>query len=103
MDGTAERAWPGARQMAGRGPIAPGGLPPGARTDLADGLAMSNVTVIDAKRGVRPRPVAGDADVAARLAALQEKAKVRDAHGILELTLAEEFAGKTAVVSSFGA
>ena len=63
----------------------------------------SNVTVIDAKRGLRPRVSAGDAEVAARLAALQEKAKGRDAHGILELALREEFAGKTAVVSSFGA
>jgi len=63
----------------------------------------SNVTVIDAKRGLRPRLSVGDAEVAARLAALQEKAKGRDAHGILELALREEFAGKTAVVSSFGA
>jgi len=64
---------------------------------------MSNVTVIDAKRGLRPRASANDAEVAARLAVLQEKAKGRDAHGILELALREEFAGKTAVVSSFGA
>ena len=64
---------------------------------------MSNVTVIDAKRGLRPRLTAGDAEVAARLAALQDKAKGRDAHGILKLALVEEFAGKTAVVSSFGA
>jgi phosphoadenosine phosphosulfate reductase len=63
----------------------------------------SNVTVIDAKRGLRPRLSVGDAEVAARLAALQDKAKGRDAHGILELALREEFAGKTAVVSSFGA
>ena len=45
---------------------------------------MSNVTVIDAKRGLRPRLQADDAEVAARLKALQEKAKGRDAHGILE-------------------
>ena len=64
---------------------------------------MSNVTIIDSKRGLRPRASASDAEVAARLAALQEKAKGRDAHGILELALREEFAGKTAVVSSFGA
>jgi phosphoadenosine phosphosulfate reductase len=64
---------------------------------------MSNVTIIDAKRGLRPRAASSDADIAARLAALQEKAKGRDAHGILELALREEFAGKTAVVSSFGA
>jgi len=64
---------------------------------------MSNVTVIDAKRGLRPRLQADDAEVAARLKALQEKAKGRDAHGLLELALREEFPGKTAVVSSFGA
>jgi len=64
---------------------------------------MSNVTIIDAKRGLRPRSPAGDAEVAARLASLQDKAKSRDAHGILQLALVEEFAGKTAVVSSFGA
>jgi len=64
---------------------------------------MSNVTVIDAKRGLRPKLSANDAEVAAHLAALQEKARGRDAHGILELALREEFPGKTAVVSSFGA
>ena len=64
---------------------------------------MSNVTIIDAKRGLRPRAAAGDAEVAAWLTALQEKAKGRDAHGILQLALVDEFAGKTAVVSSFGA
>ncbi len=64
---------------------------------------MSNVTVIDAKRGIRPRATASDAQVVARLASLQEKAAGRDARGILELVLREEFAGKTAVVSSFGA
>ncbi|HKQ44107.1 MAG TPA: phosphoadenylyl-sulfate reductase [Rhizomicrobium sp.] len=64
---------------------------------------MSNVTVIDAKRGLRPRASVSDAEVAARLKALQEKAAGRDAHGILRLALLEEFPGKTAVVSSFGA
>ena len=64
---------------------------------------MSNVTVIDAKRGLRPKLSASDAEVAARLAVLQDKAKGRDAHGILELARREYFAGKTAVVSSFGA
>jgi phosphoadenosine phosphosulfate reductase len=65
--------------------------------------STGNVTVIDAKRGIRPRIIGSDAEVAARLADLQEKAKGRDAHGILELALVEEFAGKSAVVSSFGA
>ena len=64
---------------------------------------MSNVTVIDAKRGLRPRACASDAEVAARLKELQEKAAGRDATGILRLALLEEFPGKTAVVSSFGA
>ena len=70
---------------------------------------MSNVTVIDARRGLRPHAFdrvgagAGDAAVAAQLAALQDKARDRDPQGILELALTGEFAGKTAMVSSFGA
>src|SRR5258705_12854883 len=44
-----------------------------------------------------------DPVVKARLAGLQEKAVGRDAQGLLELALKEEFAGKSAVVSSFGA
>jgi phosphoadenosine phosphosulfate reductase len=69
----------------------------------------NNVTVIDAKRGLVPRAFdragsgASEPLVKARLAALQEKAANRSAQGILELALKEEFAGKTAVVSSFGA
>jgi phosphoadenosine phosphosulfate reductase len=63
---------------------------------------MSNVTVIDARRALRPRP-APDAEVLAHLKALQEKATGRDAQGIVEMALSGEFAGKTAVVSSFGA
>jgi phosphoadenosine phosphosulfate reductase len=70
---------------------------------------VSNVTVIDAKRGLSPRifdrggAAASDPAIRARLAALQDKAVGRGAEGILELALKEEFAGKTAVVSSFGA
>ena len=70
---------------------------------------MSNVSVIDTRRGLRPHAFdrvgagAGDAAVAAHLAALQDKARDRDPHGILELALTGEFAGKTAMVSSFGA
>jgi phosphoadenosine phosphosulfate reductase len=45
---------------------------------------------------------ASDPAVAAKLASLQAAAKGRDAKGILELALKGEFAGKTAVVSSFG-
>lgn len=64
---------------------------------------MSNVTVIDAKRGLRPQAAVDAVAVAAQLADLQAKAKDRDPHGILELALTGEFKGKTAVVSSFGA
>ena len=63
---------------------------------------MSNVTVIDAKRGLRPQP-ADDAGITAHLSELLAKAQCRDAHGILERALTGEFKGKTAVVSSFGA
>ena len=69
----------------------------------------NNVTVIDTKRGIGPRAfdrTSGgitDPRVLAKLAALSEKAASRNAHGILELALKEEFPGKTAVVSSFGA
>jgi phosphoadenosine phosphosulfate reductase len=72
--------------------------------------APGKVTVIDTARGLTPRAfdrggAGGPADAAARaqLAALLEKAKDRDAHGILELALTGEMKGKTAVVSSFGA
>jgi len=70
--------------------------------------AANKITVIDAKRGLMPhafdRAGAGATDPAVRahLAALQEKARDRDAHGILELALTGEFAGRTALVSSFG-
>jgi len=71
--------------------------------------STNNVTVIDTKRGLTPRAFdragSGDADpmIRARLAALLDKGAGRGAEGILELALKEEFAGKTAVVSSFGA
>jgi phosphoadenosine phosphosulfate reductase len=58
---------------------------------------MNVVTVIDSQR-VFPR-----APEPTRLAQLRQKANGRDATGILELVLKEEFAGRTAVVSSFGA
>jgi phosphoadenosine phosphosulfate reductase len=70
---------------------------------------VNNVTVIDGKRGLMPRAFdrsgsgAADPLVKARLASLQEKASGRNAQGILELALKEEFPGRTAVVSSFGA
>jgi phosphoadenosine phosphosulfate reductase len=65
--------------------------------------STGNVTVIDTKRGLRPHAAAEEAAVAAQLKDLQERAKDRDPHGILELALTGELAGKTAVVSSFGA
>jgi phosphoadenosine phosphosulfate reductase len=70
---------------------------------------INNVTVIDAKRNLTPRAFdrsgsgANDPLIKARLALLLDKAAGRGAEGILELALKEEFAGKTAVVSSFGA
>ena len=68
----------------------------------------ATVTVIDRSKGIVPhafdRVSAGATDpaIAAKLAALQKAAEGRDAKGILELALKGEFAGKTAVVSSFG-
>jgi phosphoadenosine phosphosulfate reductase len=69
---------------------------------------MSGATVIDISKGLAPRAFdragtgANDPVVKAKLARLQKLAEGRDAHGILELALKEEFAGETAVVSSFG-
>ncbi|HEX3674852.1 MAG TPA: phosphoadenylyl-sulfate reductase [Rhizomicrobium sp.] len=69
---------------------------------------MSAVTVIDTRRGA-PRAfdlasTHGIEPIAkARLAQLQNALKDRDAIGILRLALVEEFAGRAAVVSSFGA
>ena len=69
----------------------------------------ATVTVIDRSRGIGPRAFdragAGTMDplLVAKLAQLQDAARGRDAHGILELALTGEFAGKSAVVSSFGA
>jgi phosphoadenosine phosphosulfate reductase len=70
---------------------------------------MSTVSVIDRSRNITPhafdRTGSGvtDAATAAKLALLQAEAEGRDANGILKLALQGEFAGKTAVVSSFGA
>jgi len=60
---------------------------------------VSVATVIDTARGIVPPLAAPPPD---RLAGLQASARGRDAMGILELALKEEFAGGTAVVSSFG-
>src|SRR4051812_41533800 len=100
MDLAAERAGTCPRPVAQAGAFAPGSFPECTRDDRADGLAMSNVTVIDTKRGLRPHTIEENP---AQLKELQDKAAGRDAHGILELALTGGFAGKTAVVSSFGA
>jgi phosphoadenosine phosphosulfate reductase len=69
----------------------------------------ATVTVIDRARGIVPRAFdrrdQGVVDPLhiAKLAQLQDAARGRDAHGILELALKGEFSGKSAVVSSFGA
>jgi phosphoadenosine phosphosulfate reductase len=68
----------------------------------------ATVTVIDRSRSTPPRAFdragSGPSDpvLKAKLAELQLAARGRDAYGILELALKGEFAGKTAVVSSFG-
>ena len=72
-------------------------------------MAVSaSFTVIDRSRGISPRvfdrqeQAASDPAVAARLSRLQALAATRDAQGILRLAL-EEFPGRAAAVSSFGA
>lgn len=71
-------------------------------------MSGAAVSVIDRSRGLMPRafdrPGAGSNDpvVRAKLKELQAAAAGRDALGVLELALKGEFAGKTAVVSSFG-
>ncbi len=66
------------------------------------------VTVIDRSRGIMPRAFdragqgAVDPAIAAKLAQLQDAARGRDAHGVLEMALTGEFKGRSAVVSSFG-
>jgi phosphoadenosine phosphosulfate reductase len=59
--------------------------------------AVSVVTVIDAQRALHRTPIAD-----AQRIDLLARADGRDARGLLELALKEEFAGRTAVVSSFG-
>ena len=69
-------------------------------------MSSAAVTVIDNVRRPRAfdRPGNGIIDPVARakLAQLRAAAQGRDAAGILELALGGEFAGRTAVVSSFG-
>jgi phosphoadenosine phosphosulfate reductase len=69
-------------------------------------MSGASVTVIDNVRRPRAfdRPGSGVVDpvIWAKLAQLRAAAQGRDAAGILELALGGEFAGKSAVVSSFG-
>jgi phosphoadenosine phosphosulfate reductase len=60
---------------------------------------MAAMTVIGAQHAFRRPPVEADA----QLARLRSLAAGRDGSGVLRLALKEEFAGATAVVSSFGA
>jgi phosphoadenosine phosphosulfate reductase len=62
---------------------------------------MNAVTVIGTQRTLRSEPFHDTGDMA-QLAALRALAAGRDARGILELALREEFPARTAVVSSFG-
>jgi phosphoadenosine phosphosulfate reductase len=72
-------------------------------------MSAAGVTVIDQARGIAPRAFdrlgasSRDPLIAGRLSELERLAQGRDAEGILRLALVEQFAGKTAVVSSFGA
>jgi len=69
---------------------------------------MNAATVIDLSKGLSPRAFdragtgANDPVIKAKLARLQAEAEGRDAHGLIQLAIKEEFAGQTAVVSSFG-
>ncbi|HUJ45945.1 MAG TPA: phosphoadenosine phosphosulfate reductase family protein, partial [Rhizomicrobium sp.] len=62
---------------------------------------MNAVTVIDVANDFRPRISAGDA-ATTRLKSLLDVVRTRDAEGILRLALTEQFAGRSAIVSSFG-
>jgi len=68
---------------------------------------MSTVTVIDRSRSPRAFDRDGNGALepatAARLGELRQAARERDARGVLELALKEQFPGRTAVISSFGA
>src|SRR5690348_3140584 len=100
----------GARDMAGAGPGTIRRCPAHARIRARAGLADMNapVSVIDRSRGIAARafdragPQSDDPAVIERLGQLRAKAVGQDAAGILRLAL-EEFPGRTAIVSSFGA
>ncbi len=72
-------------------------------------MSAAGVTVIDQARGIAPRAfdrqsvMSRDPLIATRLAELERLAEGRSAEGLLRLALVEQFEGRTAVVSSFGA
>src|SRR3974390_3089412 len=72
-------------------------------------MSAGKITVIDQSKGVGPRAfdlqgtASRDPLAAAKLAELERLAMGRDAQGILRLALVEEFEGRTAGVSFFGA
>src|ERR1044072_4637767 len=110
MDCTPRRYQRRPHRLARRWPFAKSGFAEHARSRGEERVAVvsATVTVIDRSKNVMPRAfdlastTANDPAIAAKLASLQAAAKGRDAKGILELALKGEFAGKTAVVSSFG-
>jgi phosphoadenosine phosphosulfate reductase len=71
-------------------------------------MSGATATVIDIAHGIVPRAFeragagASDPLAAATLARLQAETEERDAQGVLALALKQEFAGRAAVVSSFG-
>src|SRR5262249_33536992 len=100
----------GSIELAGRRRSTIRSLAADKRADLRTrgALVSATVTVIGRERGVMPRafdrkaPQAVDPVLRARLSRLLAASEGRDAHGILELALKEEFAGRAGVVSSFG-
>ena len=103
----ARAAWRAARAAAGRS------LATARATLIAEKgwlLMSATVTVIDRSRGIAPRAFdrTGHRRPPIRWSSPSSRScrtprAGRDAHGILELALKGEFAGKSAVVSSFGA
>src|SRR5689334_24643752 len=91
---------PVALRLARRRPLGPRRLGPHPRLDRRERLVAvsATVTIIDRSRGIVPRAFdrvdtsSVDPLHIAKLAQLQDAARGRDAHGILELALKGEFA-----------
>ncbi len=72
-------------------------------------MSAAAVTVIDQARGIAPRAfdrsarTVATSEALARLSMLSKAAEGRDAEGLIALALEGQLAGRTAVVSSFGA